>query len=266
MKKRRQAKDVTTLASYAQLGAYIEAFSKGHINLIILVGSHGLSKSRTVRASLGEDACWIEGNASAFGIYQALYRNRDKPVVIDDVDSLHSDRNGVRLLKCLCQTEASKSVAWHTATRALDRANIPREFTTTSRVIIICNDWKTVNRNVAALQDRGHVLAFKPSAAEVHRNATLWFDDEEILAWFAENQDRIHEPSLRWYVKAKELKRSGLDWQQIIPLDSVSLRRKMVVELIGDESFPTQESRSKEFVRRGGGCRATFFNYVRQLR
>lgn len=266
MSRRKEPENAIVLTSYVQLAAYVDAFAKGHINLVILVGSHGLSKSRTVQAALGDDACWIEGNASAFGIYQALYQNRDKPVVIDDVDSLHSDRNGVRLLKCLCQTETRKSVAWHTATRALERANIPREFTTTSRVIIICNDWKTVNRNVAALQDRGHLLAFKPTAAEVHQQASQWFEDEEILEWFLQNQDGIFEPSLRWYVKAQELKRSGLDWTQIIPLDPPSKRTKMVVELLGDDRFLTQEARAQEFVRRGGGCRATFFNYVKRYR
>ena len=72
-------------------------------------------KSRTVREQLGKDACWIEGNATPFGMYVKLYRYRDKFVVIDDVDSLYADRNGVRLLKCLCQTEPEKSLAWQSA-------------------------------------------------------------------------------------------------------------------------------------------------------
>jgi hypothetical protein len=33
---------------------------------------------------------------------------------------------------------------------------------------------------VAALQDRGQVLLFHPTAAEVHRKAWTWFDDREI--------------------------------------------------------------------------------------
>jgi hypothetical protein len=33
---------------------------------------------------------------------------------------------------------------------------------------------------VGALQDRGHVLLFEPSAAEVHRQAGTWFDDMDI--------------------------------------------------------------------------------------
>ncbi|TWU62340.1 hypothetical protein V7x_40690 [Crateriforma conspicua] len=265
MKRLRQPENAIILTTYEQLASYVGAFARGYINLVILVGSHGLSKSRTVREAL-PDACWIEGNASPFGIYQALYRNRDRTIVMDDLDSLHKDHHGVRLLKALCNTESTKTVGWHTATRVLERANIPREFTTSSRVIIICNDWATVNRNVAALQDRGHLLSFQPTAAEVHAKAAEWFDDAEILEWFGENLDRVGEPSLRWYVKAQELKRSSLDWKQVIQLDPASLRRKLVVELIGDKSFATQEERAREFSRRGGGCRATFFNHVRRVR
>jgi hypothetical protein len=77
--------------------------------------------------------------------------------------------------------------------------NIPREFVTNSRVIIICNDWKTLNHNVAALQDRGHVLVFQPSAAEVHAQAGTWFDDREIYEWFGAHVHRIREPSFRHY-------------------------------------------------------------------
>ena len=107
------------LSTYSALEAYIRAFAGGHMNLLIVVGPPGLAKSRTVRSILSDNASWIEGNATAFGMYAQLYRHRDRFVVIDDVDSLYSDRNGVRLLKCLCQTEETKTVAWHSAARSM---------------------------------------------------------------------------------------------------------------------------------------------------
>jgi hypothetical protein len=205
------------LATYARLHQYLLAFAQGHLNLLILVGQAGIAKSRTVREALGNGVCWIEGNATPFGMYEKLYRHRGRFVVIDDVDSLYADKSGIRLLKCLCQTEEEKAVAWHTDARSLEKHGVPREFTTTSRVIIICNDWKTLNRNVAALQDRGHVLVFQPSAAEVHRQAGAWFDDPEIYAWFGVNLHRIREPSFRHYFRARELKAAGMDWTRSSP-------------------------------------------------
>src|SRR5262249_55420310 len=211
------------------------------------------------------NACWIEGNATPFGMYEKLYRHRDQFVVIDDVDSLYADRSGVRLLKCLCQTEDAKTLAWHSDARRLEKHGIPREFATTSRVIIICNDWKTLNRNVAALQDRGHVLVFQPAAAEVHRHAGEWFGDPEVYAWFAQNLHRMREPSLRLYVRARELKAAGMDWTEVLAEQAENPRARLASEILASKSFVSTTERAKAFVRQGGGCRATFFNYRRRL-
>src|SRR5438105_6100241 len=152
-RRRGQPQKVLQLTTYERLEQYLRAFAGGHFHLLILVGAGGLAKSRSVRAVLDGKGCWIEGNATPFGMYVKLYRHRDQFVVIDDVDALYADRSGVRLLKCLCQTEEEKRVAWHSDARRLDKHGIPREFTTRSRTIIIGNDWQTLNHNVAALQD-----------------------------------------------------------------------------------------------------------------
>jgi hypothetical protein len=266
-KKRRQDQPhkVLHLTTYQRLEEYLGAFAQGHFHLLILVGAGGLAKSRSVRAVLDDKACWIEGNATPFGMYVKLYRHRDQFIVIDDVDALYADRSGVRLLKCLCQTEEEKSVAWHTDARSLERQGIPREFTTKSRVVIISNDWRTLNKNVAALQDRGHVLLFQPSAAEVHEQARRWFEDQEIYEWFASNLHRVREPSLRHYVRAKELKAAGMDWTEVLAAEAENPRARLAAELLASNAYGSTTARVKAFVEQGGGCRATFFNYRRRL-
>ncbi|MDC0935219.1 hypothetical protein OAS39_02955 [Pirellulales bacterium] len=255
-----------SITTYEALEDFISAFSAGHINLLIVVGEHGLAKGTTVRRMLGDEVCWIEGNATAFGIYLKLYQHVDEFVVIDDVDSLHSNRNAVRLLKCLCQTEPEKTVAWPTAARELKQEGVPREFVTRSRVVILSNDWHTPNANVAAVQDRGHTLVFSPAAEEVHRKTAEWFDDDEIYGWFEDRLHLIPKPSMRHYYRARELKRSGLQWQKLVPLAPENHRKKLAAELFRDATFETQEARAREFTVRGGGCRATYFNYARRLR
>ncbi len=256
---------VLRLTTYERLGEYLEAFAKGHFHLMILVGTGGLAKSRSVRAVLGDKGCWIEGNATPFGMYAKLYRHRDEFVVIDDVDALYADRSGVRLLKCLCQTEEEKSVAWHSDAKSLERQRIPREFTTKSRVVIISNDWQTLNKNVAALQDRGHVLLFQPTAAEVHARAGTWFDDEEIYGWFAKNLHRVREPSFRHYVRAKELKAAGMDWTAVLAEEVENPRARLATEILASPAYDSTAARVTAFAQQGGGCRATFFNYRRRL-
>ena len=110
-KHRGKPQKALHITSYQGLEAYLRAFAAGHFHLLILIGSGGLAKSRSVRAALDGKGCWIEGNATPFGMYAKLFKHRDEFVVIDDVDALYADRSGVRLLKCLCQTEEEKAMA-----------------------------------------------------------------------------------------------------------------------------------------------------------
>jgi hypothetical protein len=156
-------------------------------------------------------------------------------------------------------------VAWHSDARSLERQGIPREFVTRSRVVIISNDWQTLNRNVDALQDRGHVLLFQPSAAEVHAKVGTWFDDNEIYKWFAANLHRVREPSQRHYTRAKELKAASMDWTEVLAEEAENRRARLAAELLSSDAYASTAARVQAFVEQGGGCRATFFNYRRKL-
>ena len=255
-----------TLTTYAELERFAESFAAGYFNLLIIVGERGLQKSTTIRKALSGDVCWIQGSASSFVIYCRLFQHQDQPVVIDDVDRLYRSKDGVNLLKFLCATEPVKIVSWQSATSQLDKEKVPREFETTSRVVIISNDWQTLNKNVAAVEDRGHVLRFAPTAQEVHERTREWFGDAEIFNWLGERLHLIENPSMRLYYRALELKEAGFDWRRYTPLCYRIERWHLVAELLSDEDFETQEERVREFKNRGGGCRATFFNHLRRLR
>ena len=265
-KNKTRPDDAHLITQYAHLRKYITAFAEGHLNLLILLGGPGLSKSFTTRQVVGNRAAWIEGNASAFGLYTELHRNQDRLIVIDDVDSLYSDKASVRLLKCLCQTDERKSLAWHSAAAGLDREGIPRQFHTKSRVIIIANDWRTLNENVSAVQDRGHTLCFNPAVHEVHREVGTWFEDDEVYAFFERYHHLIEKPSMRSYVRAAELRAAGMEWEHIVLGQTLSPKALMVARLKADSSYRTEEERARAFVASGGGCRATYFNHARKIR
>src|SRR6516164_5156610 len=163
------------LATYAELDAYVRAFAAGHLHLLLLFGPPGVGKSRCLHHSLDGRAGWLSGQATPLGIYLQAFAYRNQPLVLDDVDGLYA----------LCQSEPVKTLGWHTATPILARSKVPPQFTTTSRVALIGNDWKTLNADVAALEDRGHVLVFAPTALAVHRQAAAWFWDQEIFDFVA---------------------------------------------------------------------------------
>ena len=88
-------------------------------------------------------------------------------------------------------------MSWQTAVATREHPGIPKQFSTTSRVAIIANQWKALNADVAALEDRGHCLQFAPSALEVHRQAAGWFWDQDVFDFVAAHLHVTDHHSLR---------------------------------------------------------------------
>ena len=254
------------LTTFAELEPYVLAFGAGHLNLLMIFGPPGVGKSRLVRQALGSQVCWIGGQATPFGIYLQAYEHRHKPIVLDDVDGLYSDRQGVRLLKALGQTERTKTLCWQTAAPMLGRCGIPRQFNTTSRVALVGNDWKTLNADVAALEDRGHLLLFEPTPLEVHRQAARWFWDQEIFDFVADHLHLMAQHSLRTYCHAWELKQAGLDWRQGVLGRCLTGIALAVAKLKTDPALTSEAERVEAFVQSGAGCRASYFRHAQKLR
>ena len=70
------------------------------------------------------------------------------------------------------QAEVNR-VQWGYSTPAEIRSGeVPAAFDTSARFVIICNSWPVGNPDVDAIQSRGTILYFCPSAAEMHRYAS----------------------------------------------------------------------------------------------
>jgi hypothetical protein len=80
------------------------------------------------------------------------------------------------------------------------------------------------------------VIMFEPSAAEVHRKAGTWFDDLEIYEWFGAYLHRVREPSMRQYVRARELKAAGMDWTGVLAVEDENRRTRLAAELLASDA------------------------------
>lgn len=259
-----------SVTTYAELARWADAFAKGHFDAFILVGNPGLGKTRTVKDRVGTGVRLIEGRTSAFQLFCELYKNKDKPFLIDDVDALYSDKDAVRLLKCLCQTEKVKTLAWHSATPKLDQEGIPHEFSTKSKVAIIANVWKDLNTNIEAVNDRGILIRFRPNAHEVHRWVASWYQEQkvsdEVYDFIGNHLALIREPSGRHYVTARQVKDAGLNWKAAL-YETWNLDTKgvTVLTLLRDGAL-TSKRRVQLFNEQTGGSRATFYRLAKDLR
>jgi len=266
-------KEAIKLSSYSQLDLYLSKFAAGELGLVLLLGRHGTGKSESVKRALRlatTDACfadnaeqsllYVEGHAKAFGLYASLWEFRNRPVVLDDLDGLYADADCVRLLKPLCNSERVKRIAWLT-NLTLNSEDIPFSFSTTSHVILIANEWRTVNPNVRALEDRAIILHFDPSNTEVHRQVATWFRDDEVYGFLASILPSIKSLSMRHYWKASQLRRAGLDnWREIfLKMVIPDPRLAYVAELLHEPGINSERERAERFIQVTGYSRATYF-------
>jgi len=262
--ERKKLAGAIVVREYEKLRRFAESWAAGHFNLVVLVGRGGLGKSKAVKNAVGKQALWIRGTASAFGMYQSLYKHRGQPIVIDDVDKIYNDANSVRLLKCVCETDKFKHVSWHTGAAGAGK-EIPKDFETTSKVMIIANDWSRLNENISALETRGHLLKFEPSLVEIHQKAAEFFWDQELYDAIGERLHLLPELNLRTYSHAWELKSAGMEWLDILHREGYDERTIVVAKLLADKNLLTDSQRIARFREFCGGGRSTYYRYKKSI-
>lgn len=277
------------VTSYSELHKWSKAYADGAFGLFFLVGLPGLGKSRHLKSLLMDkkpkpskpktpphrdhipEPLWVEGGSvSAFKLYQNLWYHLHETVVLDDVDSVYTDRLMIRLLKALCQTEREKSIGWHTENSILLDRGIPKTFSTRSRVCIIANRWHTLNEHVGSLTDRGMLIQFEPSPAEVLKFAkTIKFVpvpgtdeyrhvDNEIMKFVDNNLWLVDQISLRDLRSANEAKNAKLDWKAALG-NSLEIRELLVYLDLEKGHYHSEEQRAGIFMERTGLSRPLYF-------
>jgi len=269
-------REVIRLTDYAQLELYLTKFARGELGLVLLLGRHGTGKSESVKRalsvpanideSISKGALYVEGHVQPFGLYRELWEYRDQPVVLDDLDRLYADPDCVRLLKPLCNTTKEKRLHWLT-NLTLNDGVVPAAFSTASNVILIANEWKSLNPNVRALEDRAIILHFCPTNHEVHRKVGEWFNDPDVYGFLGELVSLVPDMSMRHYCKGAQLRRAGLaDWRQsLLQMTIPDQRIACVVAVQHDPELGSEQQRVARFTAVTGASRSTYFRIKGKL-
>jgi len=264
--------DAIVVTTYEDLDRYLRKFAEGALDLVLLLGPPGIGKTEAVKNALGidqdgsSDAFYVEGHVQPFGLYQGLWRHRNLPVVLDDLDRLYANPDCVRLLKPLCNTRRLKRISW-LSNAVATVPDLPTEFTTESNVLLVANEWRTLNANVRAFEDRTIILWFNPTPREIHRRTADWFDDLEVYRFIGSYLSHIVQLSMRYYDKGKRLKEAGfVDWQknllQMILADRVTA---LVAGLQLDPRLKSDAARVEHFVAETGLSRSSYYRLKQRL-
>ncbi|MEK6677174.1 MAG: hypothetical protein AABZ47_16160 [Planctomycetota bacterium] len=256
------------VTTYPEFTHFVRQFVAGRLHLLMIVGGPGIAKSQTVRRAVGNRPhLYLETHATAFGMYHKLYEHQGRPVIIDDLDHLYRDQSSVRLLKSLCNTDPVKSLSWPSRHPDITCGAVPSSFTTTSPVCLIANEWRTVNANVQAIEDRAIIVHFAPSAGEVHVRVREWFDDEEVYQFVEEHLPFITRPSMRHYIKGQQLLQANPErWrEQLLTIMGLDEKVKAIRQLLMAAEFASDAERVAAFEANSYGSRATFYRWKKRL-
>lgn len=134
-------------------------------------------------------------------------------------------------------------------------------------MILIANEWKSLNPNVRALEDRAIILHFCPPNDEVHRKVGQWFDDLEVYNFMGGLLPLVPAISMRHYCKGSQLRRAGLsDWRDsLLHMIMADRRAACAIAVQYDPELRSEQQRVTRFTSTTGASRATYFRIKAKL-
>jgi len=221
-------------ARYKGVEQFVEQIALGNVRSLIINGHPGIGKTHSVKKYLEKYAKGnyfvVTGRITLLSLYQALYsfKNKGKVLVLDDVDSVFSNIEGLNILKAAMDTTASRKIDWLSTTSKLNTMGLPDSFTFNGGVILISNvgfgggSSKLVT-HLTALKDRSYCVPVADSGEDstfkqicymvLERNLMTDLgvpqqDQMMLLEFIDVNKDRLNTVSLRTVVKLVEMYRN----------------------------------------------------------
>ena len=208
-----------TNEKYKLLNESLKAISDDKINILILVGEAGMSKTFNTLSFLKEKNTnhrYINSYSTPLSFYEILYKNSDKDIVVfDDISSIGNPLI-VSLLKSACwSSNNQKIVSYYSTSKILETRELPESFDFKARVILIFN--KGIS-GYESIINRGVKIDFNFSFKEklkifeeIQQEAEI---DQDVFNYVKTNcNEATRNLSIRTLVILSTLKRAGFDFK-----------------------------------------------------
>ena len=217
-----------------------EATCDGIVRGMVVSGPPGIGKTYGVEQILEKDSLFdvmadnplrhtfVKGTMSPIGLYAMLYKYSDSKniVVLDDCDSILFDENALNILKAALDSGKKRRISWNSDSNFLRREGVPGEFEFKGSVIFITNlkfdstRQTKIKDHLEAILSRCHYLDLTLDTTrdkimrikQIARDGGLFdtkgltkIQEQEIIEFMVENQDRLREVSLRMAQKIADL-------------------------------------------------------------
>ena len=213
----------------------------GIVRGMVVTGPPGVGKTYGVEQVLEKDSLFdvmasrpvrhtfIKGAMSALGLYSKLYEYKDSKniLVLDDCDSILFNEDALNILKAALDSCKKRRISWNTDSNLLRREGVPSTFEFNGSVIFITNlkfdnmRHTKIKDHLDAIMSRCHYLDLTLDTTrdkimrikQIARDGGLFdtkgltkIEEEEIIEFMVEKQDRLREVSLRMAQKIADLR------------------------------------------------------------
>ncbi len=261
-----------TVTTYEELTFYIKMFKDGNADLLIIESKGGYGKSTTVDRIMQEIRhLKVLAHMTPLQFYISGYIYRDCPIVFDDLDTLITNKDNVALLKQFAETQKTKEISWFSTSKILKDNSIPKRYETKSRIIIICNSFDIVNKNVSSLADRGFHIIFKPTKQELMskiKEISIKYSkdiDTTKIIEIIDKHKSFGDISLRTFVKGTFLYKQDKENFKIRLLQDMELNPKLILLDKLLQEYNNDKDRLQVW-KEQGFSRATYYRHKQSLK
>ena len=261
-----------THPKYKLLSSSLKALSERVINLLILKGEAGWSKSYSTEKYLTDkkiDYAHINSYTTPLQFYNLLHTYKDKQVIVIDDTHGMGDSKILAMLKGACWglLNNKRKVSYHTTAKEFEKLALPETFDLNANIILIMNN---EIQGFEPIIDRGVMIEFRFSFEDkmailesIQEEAGI---EQEVIDYMKWNcSEATRNLSIRSAVTLSRLAQNNFDLHlfadEILALDG---EKYAILDLV--QKCNRIEDACKEWIQLTGKSRRTFFYYYAKMK